>query len=248
MNLFEREKQWLLDEKYNGVETKDFLSDLEKLQSGTPLAYLIGNQPFLGAIIELDSKPLIPRPETEYWVNKIIKEEIQEKNLEILDIFSGSGCVGVGILYNTKNTHVDFGELKSEHVEQIRKNLKLNNIDSNRFEIFQSDVFEKIPDKQYDIILANPPYISHERKDTVQDSVINYEDHDALFAENEGLFFVEKLIQESKQFLKPDGKVFVEFDPWQTELIEKLCEQHNISKYSFIKDQYNKPRVFTFTY
>ena len=248
MNLIDREKQWLLEEKYNGVETPEFFIDIEKLESGTPLAYLIGNIPFLGTIIQLNSKPLIPRPETEYWVDWVLTNETQDKQYKILDIFSGSGCVGISVLHNTKHTHVDFAEFKPQHIEQIHINLRGNNISPERYAVFQSDVFESIPKETYDLILANPPYISKERTNTVQDSVLNHEDPDALFAENEGLFFVEKLLTESKQYLKPKGKVFVEFDPWQKEKIEIFCKESNITKYSFLDDQYNRPRVLVFQY
>jgi len=248
MTLDDREKKWLLEEKYNGVETPEFFADVQKLASGTPLAYLIGNIPFLGAVIDLDSKPLIPRTETEYWVDIVIKKEIKDSSLEILDIFSGSGCVGVGVLHNTKNIHVDFAELKTKHTKQIQKNLAINTLDPSRYDIFESNVFESLPKKHYDIILANPPYISKNKKETVQDSVLHHEDPDALFAENEGLYFIEKLIKESKEYLKPQGKVFAEFDPWQKELLEDICKQNSITNYSFICDQYDKARVFVFQY
>jgi release factor glutamine methyltransferase len=147
MTLLIREKQWLLDEKYGGMETPEFFADLEKLESGTPLAYLISSIPFLGCHIDLSSKPLIPRPETEYWVNEIIKHYIPQKpEMKILDIFSGSGCVGVAVLKHTSNI-VHFGELQKQNIEQIQKNLDLNGIEKNRYQIFQSDVFENVPEE-----------------------------------------------------------------------------------------------------
>lgn len=247
MNLNKREEQWLVEEKYQGIESLEFFADLEKLRSGTPLAYLIGNIPFLGTVINLDSKPLIPRPETEYWAHWVMTHEIQNKPYKVLDIFSGSGCIGIGILKHTP-CQVDFGELHSRHIEQIQKNIALNNIEKNRYQIFQSDVFEAIPQNTYDIILANPPYISKQRLETVDNSVFNHEDHTALFADDDGLLYIKKLIRESKQYLAPDGKVFVEFDPWQKESIESVCKKHHITRYSFLLDQYNKPRVFVFQY
>lgn len=245
MNTENREKQWLLEEKYKGIESPEFFTDLEKLKSGTPLAYLIGNIPFLGTTIYLDSKPLIPRPETEYWVDRILKTDLQEDvPKEILDIFSGSGCIGVGILVKQNNFHVDFAELKEEHLRTIQKNLRENGIEKNRYQIFQSDLFTSIPPKTYDAIFANPPYISLQRKHTVDESVLNHEDPNALFAEDDGLLYIKQLIQAIPTFLKPNGHMYIEFDPWQKELLETYMNTTKLS-YTFLHDQYERPRVLS---
>jgi release factor glutamine methyltransferase len=88
----------LLQDKYNGIQTPEFETDVKRLESGEPLAYVIGWQPFCGTKIFLDSHPLIPRPETEYLVNKIITELSDKQNLKILDLCAGSGCIGVALL------------------------------------------------------------------------------------------------------------------------------------------------------
>lgn len=248
MNLFEREKQWLLEEKYTGTESPDFFADVERLKAGAPLAYLIGTIPFLGTTIHLNSKPLIPRPETEYFVDYFLKKEIKQgENYTVLDLCAGSGCIGIAILYNNPYTHVDFGELKKKHIQQILENLHKNTISNERYKTFTSDMFESIPYKRYDHIIANPPYISKDRKDTVQTSVLEHEDFDALFAEEEGLFFIKKIIREGKQYLKKNGSLFIEFDPWQKNDIEQYALSQN-STPSFIQDQYNLQRFVKIQY
>lgn len=238
-----REKQWLLDEKYEGIESPEFFEDLKRLHSGTPLAYLIGNIPFLGCVIDLSSKPLIPRTETEFWVNEIIRKYLSDNQpKKVLDIFSGSGCIGIAILKNT-STIVHFGELQKQNIEQIQKNLDLNKIENNRYEIFQSDIFQNIPENFYDLILANPPYISKERIDTVDDSVLEHEDKKALFADDNGLFYIKKIIRESKKYLAPQGKLVIEFDPWQKDLIKKFLQEEGVYSFEFMNDQYDKPRI-----
>lgn len=238
-----REKQWLLDEKYKGIESPEFFEDLKKLDSGTPVAYLIGNMPFLGCVIDLSSKPLIPRPETEFWVNEIIRKYLSDSSSKkVLDIFSGSGCIGVAILKHTSAV-VHFGELQKQNAEQIQKNLNLNGIENSRYQVFQSDVFESIPENLYDLILSNPPYISKERMDTVDDSVLEHEDKNALFADDNGLFYIKKLIRESKTYLAPSGKLVIEFDPWQKDLIQKFLQEEGVHSFEFMNDQYDKPRI-----
>ncbi len=243
MNNLNREKQWLLNEKYKGAESPAFFEDLEKLKSGTPLAYLIGNVPFLGCTIDLSLKPLIPRPETEYWVDYVLKKYIPKgRAYSVLDIFSGSGCIGVAVLKHTLST-AHFGELQKQNIEQIQKNLDLNEIEKSRYQIFQSDVFENIPENHYNLILANPPYISKERRETVEGSVLEHEDEGALFADDDGLSFIKRLIRGSRSYLAPQGKLVIEFDPWQQELLREFLQEEKISTFEFMNDQYGKTRI-----
>jgi len=241
--FFERDKKWLLEEKYFGLESEAFFKDLERLKNGEPVDYLIGWKEFLGTKIDLSFKPLIPREETEFWLYEYLFPELQKKKNEkkiILDIFAGSGCIGLGMKKNFQFFEVDFTDLKEENILQIKKNLKLNNL---KADVFQSDIFQNIPEKKYDFILANPPYISKEKMSLIQDSVLKYEDEMFLFAEDDGLFFVKKLILEASKFLKKDGQLWIEYDDWQTEKIEKFLKDKNILNYSFLKDQFGKDRV-----
>lgn len=263
---FEKEKIWLLDEKFGGEKCEAFFSDVEKLKNGEPLAFLISFVDFLNCKIDLEFKPLIPRVETEFWVNEFIKNEIKifERNLaksnfaqktpvKILDIFSGSGCIGISLLKNLKNIKIDFSEINPNFIKQIKKNLEINNINNKKYNIFQSDVFEKIPipkneNEKYNFILANPPYIPKNKFEKVQNSVKNFEDYNSLFANEDGLFFIKKLISEAPKFLKEDGKLFIEFDETSKKNIEKFLKKNSIKNYYFQKDQYKNNRVLIVTF
>jgi release factor glutamine methyltransferase len=103
-----------------------------------PEDYKRGFKDFLGAKIDLSKKPLIPREETEYWVSVAIKE-IKEGS-ECLDLFAGSGCIGIAILKNVSNSFCDFGEKEELFLEQIKISLDLNNIEGKRYNLFKTDV------------------------------------------------------------------------------------------------------------
>lgn len=243
MDSKKQEKQWLLNEKYQGIESPEFFEDFKKLESGTPLAYLIGNIPFLGITVDLEYKPLIPRPETEFWVNYCIEKYIPlEVNISILDIYSGSGCIGLGIAKKRPNTKILCSDIKKENIVQIQKNIVFNGISEKQVSVIQSDIFKNISMQKFDIIFANPPYISEQRKDTVDDSVLLYEDHHALFAEDDGLFHIKNLIEKIPFFLKDNGYMFIEFDPWQKDLIESYTQEKKLY-FEFLQDQYQKNRV-----
>ncbi len=243
-NLFEKEKKWLLDEKYSGVVSDQYHADVQLLSDGHPLDYLIGNREFLGCQIDLSARPLIPRNETEYWVKDVI-DNTPHESLQILDIFSGSGCIGIACLHHLSNCTVDLAEKNPEFVRQIQKNLDLNNINPDQYNVYPSDVFSALPtNAQYDLILANPPYIAPNRRETVQDSVHNHEDYDSLYADEDGLYFVKQLIDNAQKYLKPGGSMYIEYDPWQTDMIVAYIQtNYPALSHQIIKDQFNKNRV-----
>ena len=248
MDLDTREARWLLSEKYNNVLTDAYEQDLIKLRSGVPLAYLIGHIPFLGCYIDLSYRPLIPRAETEYWVDLVIKEIKNDMSVHILDLCAGSGCIGIAVLKHIPNSTVTFLDNDLNCITQIKKNCELNQIESRRYTTIQSDLFcELLPSKQFDYILSNPPYIAHNRTDTVQESVHEHENHNALYANDNGLEIIKKVIEKSKNYLKDDGRVWIEFDPWQTNSISELARSSKFT-HKFFHDQFNKTRVLELGY
>lgn len=240
--MFNTEENWLLKEKYHGMQTSEFENDCLRLSSGVPLAYLIGYIPFLNCKIWLDSKPLIPRPETEFWAEKVLAEikafDNKSESVKILDLCAGSGCIGIAIAKNSPQTTVDFIEL-DKHQDTIIKNCLENNITSERFRVFQGDLFSPLSDEKYDFILSNPPYID-KNLNRVDNSVKENEPALALYGGNEGMEIIAKIINEAPKFLVKDGQLWVEHEPEQIETINNLAKNkfHTINHL----DQYQVQR------
>ena len=254
MRNIQKEIGWLLKEKYSGRKTNQFYKDVERLaRSHEPLDYVIGFTEFLGCKIDLSKKPLIPRPETEFWVEQVIKEiknrkpfgAPQGKILHILDIFAWSGCIGIAVLKHIKNAEVTFADIEDKGVGH--KTIK-------------SDVFSNIKGK-YDFIFANPPYIPDYRKNPsarlrailrnrIQKSVLDFEPRKALFGGADGLFYIKKFLKDAKNYLNENGKIFMEFDgsasspqaPPQKKEIGKMVKKFGYKTCEFHKDQYDKWR------
>lgn len=209
-----------------------------------PEEYKKGNTSFLGCHIDLSYRPLIPRVETEFWVGRVIADiqKKKERPLRVLDIFAGSGCVGIAVLTRLPSAHVDFAEKNKKFVEQIKKNLELNDFSNDRSRVIASDIFENISGT-YDYIFANPPYIARQNKDTVQKSVLEWEEESTYFAEDDGLFYIKKLLDEASRYLAPKGKMYIEFDSWQKPHIEQYAEKIGWKKIEFWRDQYKRWRV-----
>lgn len=205
-----------------------------------PEAYEARNIPFGHCDIDLSLRPFIPRPETEYWVHEAIKT-LARKKLKILDAFAGSGCVGIALLKNLPNAHVDFLEKDPKLKKQIRLNLQKNSIKKSRAKIIVGNL-DALPRKKYSYIFANPPYINLKKKYTVQKSVLNYEPHDALFAKDRGLYYIKRLIKLAPKVLVPEGKMFIEFGAGQKHALEKFVKKRE-ARWKFSKDQYSRWRV-----
>ncbi len=223
-----RVRDWLIRDKYRGSILEDELKkDLARIAQGEPADYVIGWREFLGARIDLSFRPLIPREATEYWVEKAIAEINKEHhggNLHILDLFSGSGAIGIALLRHLPNAHVDFGEIDRHLLKQIEFNLELNKISEERFQVIETDVFRNIGGG-YDYIFANPPYLARERLDEIQKSVLDHEPHRALFGEDGGMSFLIALFSEAKRFLSRSGAIYFEFHSPQKERLEKLLKE-----------------------
>ena len=247
---FSKETSWLLQEKYQGKLTKAAKKDIARLKAGELVDYLIGFVEFAGCKIDLSSKPLIPRPETEHWTQKAIQDirTSLKRNVSIrcLDVFSGSGCIGIAVLKHILQARVDFAENEKKFLQQIQLNLKKNRISKKRFRVFQSDIFSDISG-EYDYIFANPPYVAESKKHSVQASVLKYEPHEALFAGKDGLRYIKRFLKEARKHLLPGGKIYMEFDSPQKREIDKLLKKFGYLHWQFYKDQYGKWRFVVIT-
>lgn len=232
---------WLLKEKYGGKKSEAFFADCKSLALGKPLAYIIGWTPFLDCKIWLDSHPLIPRPETEFWTEKAIKvmRQVELKSPHVLDLCSGSGCIGVAVAKSIKGVHIDFSEIDANHIPTIKKNLRENGLSEEKSNITHTSLFVGLPNK-YDFILSNPPYIDESLKRT-DDSVIKNEPYVALFGGKDGMEIITQIIEQAPTHLNSNGQLWLEHEPEQTVAIYTLGRAHGFSVTTH-NDQYGIER------
>ena len=217
----------------------------ESPQSEIPAEYKNGAVEFLGCKIDLSLRPLIPRPETEFWTRRAIVDLARRGRGvgRVLDLFAGSGCVGIAVAKNLPAAAVDFGDIDAAAVGQIKINLKINRLSGERVRVFQTDIFENIPPgESYDAILANPPYVAAARIGEVQKSVLEWEPSRALFAGADGMEIIRKFLRRAGDFLRPGGVIYMEFDILQKISIIKLLKDIDCGSFEFHKDQFQKRR------
>ena len=215
-----------------------------------PIGYVKGPVYFLDCKIDLSKRPFIPRPETEYWIRKVIKQiklktkkrepRTNNQKLYCLDIFAGSGCIGLAALKQLPNVSVDFVEKEKKFLKQIALNAAINRLDRKRYRTIRSDIFSSVRGR-YDYILANPPYVAGSRAKEVDPEVLKWEPRKALFAGKDGLDVIRKFLPEAIRRLKSRGELWMEFDPSQKDAIAEVLKNSGAA-FSFFRDQYGKWR------
>ena len=214
---------------------------IEKIIKGKPVQYITNNQEFMKLNFYVDENVLIPQPDTEILVEEVIKSIDIMENIEILDMCTGSGCIGISLAKNIKNTKVTLVDISKEAIEIAKKNAIQNGVE-NKVTFIQSDMFENVKGK-FDIIVSNPPYIKTDIIQTLDKQVQN-EPHIALDGGEDGLDFYKILINEAHKYLKKDGKIFLEIGYDQKQEIESLAKQSkHYKKIETIKDLSQNDRV-----
>lgn len=231
----------LIREKYNGDRSAPGLAeDVEHLESGEPLAYVIGDIPFLGLSIGLSSRPLIPRPETEWWTEELAAR-IGDAPLRVLDLCAGSGAIGLSLLARCRKAHVSFGELIEAHGVQIRANLERSGLDASRADIRTGDLFTPFPDERFDIIASNPPYIPEGR--ALPREVTHYEPSEALYGGKDGLSLIRRILAGARAHLTEGGELWLECDAENAGEAVRLALDAGAGRSEMRTDPYGRPRL-----
>jgi len=243
MDVPEEDVRSLIRDKYDGKDA-DLAGDIARLAAGEPLAYVIGWVPFYGLRIDLDTRPLIPRPETEYWTEKLIahlRQRFGDTSFTLLDLCAGSGAIGLAVLKELPNAHVTFVELDSAHASLIGNNITLNGLDSARADIRSGDLFAPVAGMQFDVIATNPPYVPTLR--TLPESVGAHEPHGALFSGPDGLSLIRRIATEARNHLTEGGEVWLECDISHVTEAGTLMRADGATRCAINEDQYGRPRT-----
>lgn len=240
MNFLETIKQKLKKEKYAGNETPAYFEDCKRLEKGEPYEYVLGYVDFLGCHIDLSLRPMIPRPETAFWVARAIeelKEKCDDTPVRLADTFAGAGNVGLALLKHVPCATVDIAELDPKLKEQIELNIEKNNIEKGRAKVVTASALEGLEGK-YDAIFAVPPYVPYEALPDLDQEMIDYEPHLAFFAHDGGHEFHKILIDQAWDLLNVGGTLYMEADMDHNDAIRELVKGTKWSKLEFWPDPY----------
>ena len=187
---------------------------LKRLENGEPVQYIVGDVDFYGNIIKVDKRALIPRFETEGLV-EIALSYLKDGD-SIIDLGTGTGCIAITLKKKLPNSLVDAVDISSDALELAKSNATLNNVDIN---FYQGDML--CTNKKYDCIISNPPYIPYDEE--VMDIVKNNEPNNALYADNNGLYFYEEILKKAKDYLNNKYYIFFEMGYNQGQSIKEIA-------------------------
>ncbi|MBO0420141.1 peptide chain release factor N(5)-glutamine methyltransferase [Vagococcus fluvialis] len=223
------------------AEYNAYKADLEKVTLHIPVQYLIGSTEFYGRRFKVNEHTLIPRPETEELVELILKDNHQE-NLEVVDIGTGTGIIALSLSLENPTWKVTGLDISKEALKIATRN---NQALEGQVHFLESDVLSKFPkNKKIDILVSNPPYISYDECEEMDESVREYEPKQALFAENNGLAIYEKIAKESTTVLSETGRIYLEIGYLQGESVSQIFkEAYPTKSVRVIKDLNGQDRI-----
>lgn len=221
---------------------------LKRLKNHEPIQYILGKTEFYGLPFYVNHDVLIPRPETEELVEWVIAEVQKLKSdkeintLSILDIGTGSGCIPISIKKNTSLTKLSGLDISNNAIEIAKKNSELNSSD---VQFILKDILSTSSlDKNYDIIISNPPYVRELEKEEMNKNVLNHEPELALFvSDDDPLSFYRKIAILAKNNLTKNGSLFFEINEYLGEEMIDLLTDLGFTSIELRKDIFGKDRM-----
>ena len=219
-----------LSEQISKENEEKYFSLIEKhIKEDVPLSHLVGFEYFYDRKYKVTKDVLSPRMETEELIYKVIEyvKASNKNKFKILDLCTGSGIIAITLKKELEQVSVDIiaSDISEEALEVAKENSQSHDA---TIKFIKSDIFNNIDDK-FDIIVSNPPYIDRKDEVTMQDNVLNYDPHLALFAEEEGMYFYRKIIEQANDYLNENGVMFFEIGYDQKDKIIKLADMNGYS-------------------
>jgi len=220
---------------------REFLARRAKRE---PLQYILGEVEFYNIKLKVNQDVLIPRPETELLVEKIVKDYLHKSDFKFLDIGIGSGNISIALLVNLPNSQGVGIDISDSALALAKSNAEFNLV-KDRLELIHFDILKD--DIQllgkFDAVISNPPYVSSEDFETLEPELKVYEPHIALTDFYNGLTFFRKIIYIADSLLKEEGKVYFEIGKGQSNEVKALMEDSRIINLNIIKDYQGIERI-----
>ena len=220
-----------------------FVSAMNRYQNGEMIEYIFNKAYFLSKSFYVDNNVLIPRQETEQLVlntARLIKDTFHRDNLKIVDICTGSGCIGISLAQIFTNSEIVLSDISSEALAVANRNIKEHQL--TNVTTVQGDMLEPFSDHvdRFDVIICNPPYIENES--TIDEKTWKQEPHLALLAKP-GTLFYERVLQDYQKIVNDEFIIAFEIGEEQEETLTKLVNKYcKGCSFYFEKDMYNKTR------
>ena len=219
-----------------------FKNAISLLYLEKPVQYITEETAFYSLPFKVNKNVLIPRPETEELVSWVLDSAVKTKEISILDIGTGSGCIAISIAKNLPNATVTAIDFSDSAIKVALKNAELNQVS---IDFLKQDILaiDSLP-KNFDFIISNPPYVRELEKKEIKKNVLSFEPHSALFvADDNALVFYRKIVALAKKHLNPNGQLFFEINQYLAEETMVLLAKEGFTKNELKKDIFGNDRM-----
>ena len=234
------EKNYLIthddEELSNEIEEK-YKQGIEKLSKDIPLQYITNTQEFYGMKFKINENVLIPRYDTEILIEETLK--LAQDQDKILDMCTGSGIIAIALAKNVEKANVFACDISLEALKVAKENNELHN---TNVKFINSNLFENIEEKNFDIIVSNPPYITEKEMQKLENQV-RKEPELALYGGVDGLDFYRKITENAKEYLKKEGLLIFEIGYKQKEDVSNILIENKFKNIKCVKDLQGLDRV-----
>jgi release factor glutamine methyltransferase len=238
------------DEPINEATYEIYLRLIHRSAEGEPLQYITGRQEFYGLDFIVTPDVLIPRPETEFLVERVLKliEESRDASPLIVDVGTGSGCIAVSVAVHAPQARMIATDVSRAALDIAIKNAEKHGV-RDRIEFLAGDLLTPLMGRDLegaiDIIASNPPYVNAGSVDDLQTEVRDWEPHAALFGGPEGLDFYRRLFGRAIEYLEPRGFMVIEIGYDQFDAISELSDANSWEIVDVTRDLQDIPRTLT---
>lgn len=232
------------EKELDEYELNEYMLYINKIVNGLPIQYITNKQEFMKLNFYVDENVLIPQPDTEILVEEVIKNcnNTKKNELKILDLCTGSGAIGISLAKYIKNAKITCTDISMKALQIAKLNAEKNLV-HKKMKFILSDMFEKIENEKFDIIVSNPPYIESDTIKTLEKQVQN-EPSIALDGGKDGLKFYKIIADYAWKYLNVNGKIYLEIGYNQKEKVIKLLENDtNYNDITCIKDLAGNDRM-----
>lgn len=208
-----------------------FFALIEERKKGKPIQYITGHQEFMGIDFCIHGNVLIPRPDTEILVEKVLELIKGKAEPKIADVCTGSGAIAVSLAYYIPHAYVYASDISPEAIDCCRQNIERHGL-KGRVKTLQGDLLEPLFEEglegKLDALVSNPPYISKKDMESLPTTIRCFEPHLALYGGKEGLDFYERILRDAARLLKKGGILAFEIGYDQRDAIIKLIQDHGV--------------------
>lgn len=232
------------DRPLNKKERDDYKVLLKRRAGHEPLQYILGSTEFMSLPFHVTPAVLIPRPETEIIVEKILRTT-KNQTLDILDIGTGSGCIAISLAHYSSDYKITAWDKSEEAIQIAKENGNLNQV-NERIDWQICDILNWTPNKdsaKFNLIVSNPPYVTEQEWKQLDPELKDHEPQIALSDGGDGLLFYRTISQKAKNLLKPNGLLYFEVGDKQANLVKEIMSADGFQDIEIYKDLNHIPRT-----